>query len=100
MKKTGRSPMGLFMIGIMALFLAVTLGAAGPPTAGIGILTYTVMFAKLSIPTQGLTLVLAGDILMGFVIYPINQALLQMELIFEADNLDVLNRKILRQAAK
>ena len=85
---------------IMALFLAVTLGAAGPPTAGIGILTYTVMFAKLNIPTQGLTLVLAGDILMGFVIYPINQALLQMELIFEADNLDVLNRKVLRQAAK
>ena len=61
---------------------------------------YTVMFAKLNIPTQGLTLVLAGDILMGFVIYPINQALLQMELIFEADNLDVLNRKVLRQAAK
>ena len=78
----------------------MTLGAAGPPTAGIGILTYTVMFAKLNIPTQGLTLVLAGDILMGFVIYPINQALLQMELIFEADNLDVLNRKVLRQAAK
>ena len=85
---------------IMNLFLAVTLGAAGPPTAGIGILTYTVMFAKLGIPTQALTLVLAGDILMGFVIYPVNQALLQLELVFEADKLDVLNHKILRKPAK
>ena len=89
-----------FIWMIMALFLAVTLGAAGPPTAGIGILTYTVMFAKLGIPTQALTLVLAGDILMGFVIYPVNQALLQLELIFEADKLDVLNLKTLRQPAK
>ena len=85
---------------IMALFLAVTLGAAGPPTAGIGILTYTVMFAKLGIPTQGLTLVLAGDILIGFVTYPINQALLQLELVLEADKLEVLNKKTLRQSAK
>ena len=84
----------------MALFLAVTLGAAGPPTAGIGILTYTVMFSKLGIPTQALTLVLAGDILMGFVIYPVNQALLQLELVFEADKLDVLNHKILRKPVK
>ena len=85
---------------IMALFLAVTLGAAGPPTAGIGILTYTVMFSKLGIPTQALTLVLAGDILMGFVIYPVNQALLQLELVSEADKLDVLNHAILRKPAQ
>ena len=85
---------------IMALFLAVTLGAAGPPTAGISILTYTVMFAKLGIPTRALTLVLAGDILMGFVIYPVNQALLQLELIVEAGKLEVLNYKTLRQPAK
>ena len=88
-----------FVWMIMALFLAVTLGAAGPPTAGIGILTYTVMFSKLGIPTQALTLVLAGDILMGFVTYPVNQALLQLELVLEADKLDVLNHKVLRSPA-
>ena len=79
----------------MALFLAVTLGAAGPPTAGIGILTYTVMFAKLSLPTQGLTLVLAGDILMGFVVYPVNQALLQLDLVLVADREKLLDRNVL-----
>ena len=89
-----------FVWMVMALFLAVTLGAAGPPTAGIGILTYTVMFSRLGIPTQALTLVLAGDILVGFVTYPVNQALLQMELIFEAEKLEVLNLQILRKPAK
>ena len=81
---------------IMALFLSVTLAAAGPPTAGISILTYTVMFSKLNIPAQALTIVLAGDILMGFIIYPVNQALLQLELILEADRLQLLNRETLQ----
>ena len=53
--------------------------------AGIGILTYTVMFGKLGIPAQGLTIVLMGDILMGFVVYPVNQALLQLDLVLVAD---------------
>ena len=81
---------------LMALFLAVTLAAAGPPTAGIGILTYTVMFSRLGIPAQGLTLVLAGDILMGFVIYPVNQAMLQLQLILEADGLGLLKHNTLQ----
>lgn len=84
---------------LMALFLAVMLAAAGPPTAGIGILTYTVMFSKLHIPAPALTIVLIGDILMGFVIYPVNQALLQLEMIFEADRLGLLNKKMLRSKA-
>ena len=81
---------------VMALFLAVTLAAAGPPTAGIGILTYTVMFSRLGIPAQALTIVLAGDILMGFVIYPVNQAMLQLQLILEADGLGLLKHSILQ----
>ena len=81
---------------IMALFLAVTLAAAGPPTAGIGILTYTVMFSRLGIPAQALTIVLAGDILMGFVIYPVNQAMLQLQLILEADGLGLLKHNTLQ----
>ena len=58
------------------------------------------MFAKLDIPTRALTLVLAGDILIGFVTNPVNQALLQLELVFEADRLDVLSDKVLRQPPK
>lgn len=82
---------------IMALFLAVTLGAAGPPTVGIGILTYTVMFSKLHIPSPALTIVLAGDILMGIIAYPVNQAMLQLQLILEADREGLLCRDTLQR---
>lgn len=82
---------------IMIIFLSVTLSAAGPPTAGIGILTYTAMFAKLLVPQQALTLVLVGDILLSFVCYPINQAMLQLELIRSADKMGLLNRKVLQK---
>ena len=86
-----------FVWMIMALFLAVTLGAAGPPTAGIGILTYTVMFSKLHIPAQALTIVLAGDILMGIIAYPVNQAMLQLQLISEADREGLLSQNTLQR---
>ena len=80
---------------IMALFLAVTLAAAGPPMAGIGILTYTVMFGNLGIPAQALTIVLMGDIMMGFVVYPVNQAMLQLDLILVAEREKLLDRDAL-----
>ena len=82
---------------IMALFLAVTLAAAGPPMAGIAILTYTVMFGNLGIPAQALTIVLMGDILMGFVTYPINQAMLQLDLVLVADGKGLLDIEALRK---
>ncbi len=81
----------------MALFLAVTLAAAGPPMAGIAILTYTVMFSNLGIPAQALTIVLMGDILMGFVTYPINQAMLQLDLVLVADGKGLLDIEALRK---
>ena len=89
---------GVWMI--MALFLAVTLAAAGPPTAGIGILTYTVMFGKLHIPAQALTIALAADILMGFAAYPVNQAMLQLELVLEAEKQGLLNQQRLTSPAR
>lgn len=82
---------------IMALFLAVTLAAAGPPMAGIAILTYTVMFSNLGIPAQALTIVLMGDILMGFVTYPVNQAMLQLDLVLVADRKGLLDIEALRK---
>jgi hypothetical protein len=54
------------------------------------------MFSRLGIPAQALTIVLAGDILMGFVIYPVNQAMLQLQLILEADGLGLLKHNILQ----
>ena len=50
---------------------------------------------KLGIPAQGLTIVLMGDILMGFVVYPVNQALLQLDLVLVADREKLLDRNVL-----
>ena len=55
------------------------------------------MFSKLGIPSGALTIVLMGDILMGFVMYPINQAMLQLELVLIADRARLLNKAALRR---
>ena len=80
----------------IAIALTVALTAATPPVSGIGILTYTVLFAQLHIPSSALTMAMVADILIGFIVIPMNQAMLQMELVAEADTLDLLNRDILR----
>ena len=82
---------------IIALILDVALEAATPPVAGVGILTYTALFAQLNIPLRALPIAMAVDILFGFLVTPINQAMLQMELITEAETLDLLNRDLLHK---
>ncbi len=81
----------------IAIALTVALTAATPPVAGIGILTYTVLFAELSVPSAALTMAMVADILIGFIVIPMNQAMLQMELISEAATLDLLDRDMLRK---
>ena len=84
----------------IAIALTVALTAATPPVSGIGILTYTVLFAELSIPSSALTMAMVADILIGFIVIPMNQAMLQMELVAEAETLDLLNKDVLRAKLK
>ena len=81
----------------MALFLTVTLLAATPPVAGVGLLTYAVIFTRLGIPTDALTAAMVADILFGFGVSAVNQAILQLELVLEADQLSTLNYDMLRK---
>ena len=82
---------------VMAVLLTVTLQAASPPVTGIGLLSYAVIFAQLGIPEDALTTAMAVDILFGFVTAPLNQAMLQMELVLEADRSGVLDRSVLEK---
>ena len=82
---------------LMALFLTVTLLAATPPVAGVGLLTYAVIFTRLGIPTDALTAAMVADILFGFGVSAVNQAMLQLELVLEADRLSALNYDMLRK---
>ena len=82
---------------LMAVLLTVTLQVASPPVTGIGLLTYAVIFTQLGIPEDALTTAMILDILFGFITTPLNQAMLQLELVLEADRSGVLDRAVLER---
>ena len=82
---------------LTAMLLTVALIVATPPVAGVSLLTYAAIFSQLGIPVQALTVALVADILFGFAAAAVNQALLQLELVGEADRLGMLDRGLLRK---
>lgn len=80
---------------VMALVLSVTFMAATPPLAGVTLLSYSVIFTQLGIPGTMIPVAMVADILFGFVSAAVNQALLQLELLREANRTGALNREIL-----
>ena len=82
---------------VIAVVLTAALIAATPPVAGIGLLTYTAIFAQLGIPRQALTMAMVADITLGFAVSALNLAMLQLELVNEAAKVDLLDRSILRK---
>ncbi|MBQ3708599.1 MAG: cation:dicarboxylase symporter family transporter [Clostridia bacterium] len=82
---------------LMAMLLTIALQAASPPVTGIGILTYTVIFTQLGIPEDALVTAMLLDVLFGLATAPINQAMLQLELLLEADRTGVLDKELLKR---
>lgn len=82
---------------IMAVLLNVTLLAATPPVAGVGLLTFSVLFTRLNIPAEALTAAMVADILLGFAVSALDQAMLQVELVLEADRMGALNKTVLQK---
>ncbi len=80
-----------------AVFLAVMLQAAGPPLPGVDLLSYAAIFNTLGIPDAALTGVIVADILFGFLVAAVDQAMLQLELVMEAKRQGQLNENILRK---
>ena len=81
----------------IAVVLTAALIAATPPVAGIGLLTYTAIFAQLGIPRQALTMAMVADITLGFAVSAVNLAMLQLELVYEAAKVDLLDERVLRK---
>ena len=82
---------------VTALFLTVALVMASPPVAGVGLLGYAAIFARLGIPSEGLTVALMADILFGFACTAVNQAMLELELVIHADREGQLDLDLLRR---
>ena len=82
---------------IMAELLMVTLLAATPPVTGVGLLTFSVLFTRLGIPDSALAAAMTADIICGFAVAALDQAMLQVELLLEADRLGQLNQTLLHK---
>ncbi|MBP3737388.1 MAG: cation:dicarboxylase symporter family transporter [Lachnospiraceae bacterium] len=83
----------------MAVILTVILTAAEPPVQGACLLTYTAVFSQLRVPSEMIVEAVFFDLIFGIFSSAVNQALLQLELILQADELGLLNRKKLCQKA-
>lgn len=80
---------------LMAVLVTVILAIASPPIPGGTLACYTVMFAQLGIPTEGLVVAMAVDVLFDFVATAANMVLLEAELIQQGRNLHMLDRAVL-----
>ena len=82
---------------LMAMILVVALQAASPPVSGVDTLAYAAIFTKLGIPFEGLIMAIVCDIIFCFLSSAGNQAMLQFELMIEADRLNMLDRQKLEK---
>lgn len=85
---------------VTAVILSTVLAIAAPPISGVSLLTYAAIFAQLGIPAQTLAVTLVADIIMGFVATALDQTLLQMELVLQADHMQLLDKEMLREDRK
>ena len=82
---------------LMAMILVVALQAASPPVSGVDSLAYAAIFTKLGIPFEALIMAIVCDTIFCFLSSAGNQFMLQLELIGEADRLNMMNREKLEK---
>ena len=82
---------------VSTLVLAVALQIASPPVSGVNLLAYAAIFSRMGIPNEALILAMVADILFGFISSAADQAMLQYELVLEADRTGRLDIDKLRK---
>lgn len=81
---------------IMMIFSVGILAVATPPIPGGAMTAYTVLFAQLGIPPQAITIALACDALFDFIDTGIDQFVLPLSILPQANKLGMVDEKILR----
>ena len=82
---------------ICSIILAVLLFVATPPVPGANLLAYVVFFSALKIPAEALMYAMVFDVIFGIFAGASNQFLLQLELIWQAKRIGLLNLKVLEK---
>ena len=80
----------------MAIILTAILMEAAPPVPGVSLLVYIAVFSQLGIPTEALMPAMIFDIIYGIFSTAVNQLMLQLEMVHQADRTGLLNRELLR----
>lgn len=80
---------------VIAISLTVMLFIAAPPVSGVSLLAYAAIFSQLGIPSEALAVAMVADIIFSFFYSAIDQAMLQLELVLQADYMGFLDTKIL-----
>jgi Na+/H+-dicarboxylate symporter len=84
---------------VSAIVMAVVVFVATPPVPGANLLAYVVLFSTLGIPDDALLDAMIFDIIFGIFAGAANQAMLQLEMITQANRFGLLDKEALRRAA-
>lgn len=76
---------------VVAALVSGILAIATPPIPGGALSCYTVLFAQLGIPVQGVALAISIDLIMDYFITACNLVCLQEEMVLGAASLDMLD---------
>ena len=78
---------------ITAIVMAVVVFVATPPVPGANLLAYVVLFSALGIPETALLDAMTFDIVFGIFAGAANQALLQLEMVYQAARFGLIDRE-------
>lgn len=78
-----------------AIIMAVVVFVATPPVPGANLLAYVVLFSTLGIPRDALLDAMVFDIIFGIFAAAANQTMLQLEMLYQANRLGLVDRDLL-----
>jgi Na+/H+-dicarboxylate symporter len=81
---------------VKAVVVCCVLAVATPPVPGGGAVIYTMLFAQLGIPTTGIALALAVDLVTDFIVTAFEMFALLMTTTNLAADLDMCDKEVLR----
>ena len=82
---------------LTAVLLTVVVIVATPPVPGANLLAYIVVFTQLGIPAMALTAAMVYDTIFDIFAMAGNEAMLQTELILQADTIGLLDKETLKK---
>jgi len=82
---------------VMCVLVSVLVAIAAPPVPGGSVACYAVVFTQLGIPVEAVALAVAVNSILDFAATAANLTSLQVETVFIASRLDMLDEEVLRK---